>query len=96
MGNGPARTSQQKVKCNISTDFPEVDLANPDIIRNLIRKLRPKVIGIAAAYTDVDKAESKPELAFPINGTAPGVLAEEAKKIGTGLIHYSSDYVFDG
>jgi len=54
------------------------------------------VIGIAAAYTDVDKAESKPELAFPINGTAPGVLAEEAKKIGTGLIHYSSDYVFDG
>ena len=80
----------------ISTDYPEIDLANSDSIRNLIRELRPQVIVNAAAYTDVEKAESEPELAFAINGTAPGVLAEEAKRIGAALIHYSSDYVFDG
>ena len=86
----------------ISTDYPEIDLANPvttnapHSIRKLIRELRPQVIVNAAAYTDVDKAESEPELAFAINGAAPGVLAEEAKRIGAALIHYSSDYVFDG
>ncbi|MBA4375986.1 MAG: dTDP-4-dehydrorhamnose reductase [Anaerolinea sp.] len=80
----------------ISTDYPEIDLADFNGIRNLIRELRPQMIVNAAAYTDVDKAESEPELAFAINGTAPGVLAEEAKRIGAALIHYSSDYVFDG
>lgn len=80
----------------VSTDYPEIDLANSDSIRNLIRELRPQVIVNAAAYTDVDKAESEPELAFAVNGTAPGVLADEAHAIGAALIHYSSDYVFDG
>ena len=80
----------------ISTDYPEIDLADSDSIRNLVRELRPQVIVNAAAYTDVDKAESEPELAFAINGAAPGVLAEEAKRIGAALIHYSSDYVFNG
>ena len=80
----------------VSTDYPEIDLANPDSIRNLIRELRPQVIVNAAAYTAVDKAESEPELAFAVNGTAAGILAEEALACGAALIHYSSDYVFDG
>ena len=50
----------------------------------------------AAAYTAVDQAESEPELAMAINGVAPGILAEEAKRIGAAIVHYSTDYVFDG
>ena len=72
------------------------DLSNPATIRSAIQKYRPNVILNAAAYTAVDRAESEPELAMRINGDAPGVLAEEAKKSNTLLIHYSTDYVFDG
>jgi dTDP-4-dehydrorhamnose reductase len=61
-----------------------------------VQDLKPDVIVNAAAYTAVDKAESEPDLAMAINGAAPGVLAEEAKKIGALLVHYSTDYVFDG
>jgi dTDP-4-dehydrorhamnose reductase len=74
----------------------EVDLANPDAIRQAIRDFAPSIIVNAAAYTAVDKAESEPEIAWAINATAPGVLAEEAKRNGSLLIHYSTDYVFDG
>jgi dTDP-4-dehydrorhamnose reductase len=56
----------------------------------------PQVIINAAAYTAVDKAESEPELSMKINGVAPGILAEEAKRCGALLVHYSTDYVFDG
>lgn len=80
----------------VAVDFPEIDLANSAGVRNLVRKVQPQVIVNAAAYTDVDKAESEPDLAFAINGAAPGILAEEAKAIGAALIHYSTDYVFDG
>ena len=77
-------------------DYPEIDLANPDNTRQWVRDVRPNIIINAAAYTDVDKAESEPDLAYAINGTAPGILAEEAKRLGAALIHYSTDYVFDG
>lgn len=74
----------------------ECDLAAPDRLRELVRALRPKIIVNAAAYTAVDRAESEPELALRINAQAPGVLAEEAKALGSLLVHYSTDYVFDG
>jgi dTDP-4-dehydrorhamnose reductase len=77
-------------------EYPEIDFSNPDSIRNAVRAAEPAVIINAAAYTAVDKAESEPALAWAINGTAPGVLAEEAKRLGSILVHYSTDYVFDG
>jgi dTDP-4-dehydrorhamnose reductase len=73
-----------------------VDLSKPDSIREVVRQVKPSLIVNAAAYTAVDKAEAEPELALAINGIAPGVLAEEARRIDCGLIHYSTDYVFDG
>lgn len=73
-----------------------IDLAVPGDIRVAVREARPDIIVNAAAYTAVDKAESEPELAMAINGTAPGVLAEEANRSGALLVHYSTDYVFDG
>ncbi|KAF3997444.1 dTDP-4-dehydrorhamnose reductase [Glaciimonas immobilis] len=80
----------------IAVDRTQMDLSNLDQIRNVIRTVKPDLIVNPAAYTAVDKAESEPELAMLINGIAPGVIAEEAKKIGAGIIHYSTDYVFDG
>jgi dTDP-4-dehydrorhamnose reductase len=77
-------------------DYPELNLANPASIRKTVRECRPDVIVNAAAYTAVDKAESEPELAEAINGTGPGLLAEEAHKLNAILVHYSTDYVFDG
>ncbi len=74
----------------------EADFSKPEELRTLVREIKPDVIVNAAAYTAVDKAESEEELATLINGVAPGVLAEEAKRIGALLIHYSTDYVFDG
>lgn len=72
------------------------DLSDPSGIRSAIRATHPDVILNAAAYTAVDRAESEPDLAMRINGDAPGILAEEAKKTNALLIHYSTDYVFDG
>lgn len=74
----------------------ELDLVDAEAIRVRVRALRPDLIINAAAYTAVDQAESEPAPAFAINATAPGVLAEEAKALGVPLIHYSTDYVFDG
>jgi dTDP-4-dehydrorhamnose reductase len=79
-----------------SFEYPKVDFSQPDSIRDTIRASQPAVILNAAAYTAVDKAESEPELAMAVNGTAPGVIAEEAKRLGSILVHYSTDYVFDG
>jgi dTDP-4-dehydrorhamnose reductase len=73
-----------------------MDLSDPDAIRRVVREAKPDLIVNAAAYTAVDRAESEPELALAINGVAPGILAEEAKRLGAALIHYSTDYVFDG
>ena len=72
------------------------DFSDPDSLGPLLRRLRPDVIVNAAAHTAVDKAESEPALARAINATAPGVLAREARALGSLLVHYSTDYVFDG
>jgi len=74
----------------------ELDLEKPDDIRRNVREARPDVIVNAAAYTAVDRAESEEGRARAVNGVAPGILAEEAKRAGALLIHYSTDYVFDG
>lgn len=80
----------------IAVDRQTMDLANPDSIRQVIQTIRPDWIVNAAAYTAVDKAESEPDLAMAINGIAPGIMAEEAKRLGAAMVHYSTDYVFDG
>lgn len=72
------------------------DFANPEGVRDTVRQLRPQVIVNAAAHTAVDKAESEPELARLLNATTPGLVAEEAARLGAWLVHYSTDYVFDG
>ena len=80
----------------VATDRRELDITDFDRLRETVRTLKPQVIVNATAYTAVDKAEDEPELAMRINGEAPGVLAEEAKRCGALLVHYSTDYVFDG
>ena len=72
------------------------DFSNPAGMADTVRALRPDVIVNAAAHTAVDKAESEPEFARLLNATTPGVLAEEAARLGAWLVHYSTDYVFDG
>jgi len=74
----------------------QLDLAQPAQIRQQVRQVAPDLIINAAAHTAVDQAQSEPGLAFAINATGPGVLAEEAASLGAPLIHYSTDYVFDG
>ncbi len=80
----------------ITVGAPEVDLASPDSLRRAVTEARPDIVINAAAYTAVDKAESEPELAMKVNGVAPGILAEESRKSGALMVHYSTDYVFDG
>ena len=72
------------------------DLSNLAGLADTVRAIRPDVIVNAAAHTAVDRAESEPELANTLNALAPGVLAEEAAQLGALLVHYSTDYVFDG
>ncbi len=74
----------------------QADFSQPDSLLPLIRRVRPDVIVNAAAHTAVDKAESEPGLARAINATAPGVIAREAAATGALLVHYGTDYVFDG
>ncbi len=80
----------------IATNRNELNLENPDAIRTYIEKIKPDIIINAAAYTDVDKAETEIELARKVNTEAPGVLAEKASQIDIPMIHFSTDYVFDG
>lgn len=80
----------------VAIDHQRLDLANPEQIREFVRATRPSLIVNPAAYTAVDKAEQEPQLAHAINAIAPQVLAEEAQQIGCGIIHYSTDYVYDG
>ena len=74
----------------------DCDLANLSQVREIVRQLRPDIIVNASAYTAVDKAESEPQIAYLINAAVPSVLAEEAASIGALIVHYSTDYVFDG
>ncbi len=80
----------------VACDRRQLDLAQTDSLRAAIRAMAPTVIVNAAAYTAVDKAEAEPRVADAINAVAPGILAEEAQRLGALLIHYSTDYVFDG
>jgi len=80
----------------IAISREQLDLNDVNAIRRVVQQVKPDLIVNPAAYTAVDKAETEPELAFAINATAPQVLAEEAAKLGSGLIHFSTDYVYDG
>ncbi len=80
----------------VALDRAHCDLAAPEQIRACVRQVQPEVIVNAAAYTAVDRAESEPEQAHAINAVAPGVLAQEALRLDALLVHYSTDYVFDG
>jgi dTDP-4-dehydrorhamnose reductase len=74
----------------------QMDLSNSSSVREMIRTVRPRWIVNPGAYTAVDKAESEPELAYAINAEAVRVIGQEARAIGAGVIHFSTDYVFDG
>lgn len=80
----------------VAFDRHGLDLADADRLRTVVRELKPQLVVNAAAYTAVDQAEHESALAEAINGTAPGILAEESKRLGALLVHYSTDYVFDG
>jgi dTDP-4-dehydrorhamnose reductase len=80
----------------IAPDHAECDLSDAEATVRTIREVNPRVIVNAAAYTAVDKAESDFDTAARINAEAPGLMAEEARRLGVQLIHYSTDYVFDG
>jgi dTDP-4-dehydrorhamnose reductase len=80
----------------IAVGRPTIDLAQPNKLSQLLGELQPQMVINAAAYTAVDKAETEPELAKAINGTALSILAQEAQKLKAFLIHISTDYVFDG
>jgi len=80
----------------IALDRTQLDLTRSPSIRKAIRSASPEIIVNAAGYTAVDKAETEPDLAMQVNATAPGVMAEEAARLGALLVHYSTDYVFDG
>ncbi len=80
----------------ISVGRNQIDLAQPDMFCQTIRELKPDLIVNPAAYIVVDQAESQRLIAIAINGIAPGLIAEEAKRLGAAMIHYSTDYVFDG
>lgn len=79
-----------------ATTRQELDLSDMDAIRSFVSNVKPHLIVNAAAYTAVDKAEAELELAREINAIAPAILAEQAKKLAIPLVHYSTDYVFDG
>ena len=80
----------------VALDSKAMNLADADAVRRKVREIAPAIIVNPAAYTAVDKAESEPELAHTVNAIAPGVLAEEAGRQGALLVHYSTDYVFNG
>ncbi|MBS0150349.1 MAG: dTDP-4-dehydrorhamnose reductase [Nitrospira sp.] len=79
-----------------AVDYAECDLADAAAISALVRSIRPDLIVNPGAYTAVDKAESDSGLAHAVNAVAPGILGEEAAKLGAWVVHYSTDYVFDG
>jgi dTDP-4-dehydrorhamnose reductase len=98
-GGQLGRELQRSLACLgevLACDRRTLDLANPDQLRDTVRRFAPAAIVNAAAWTAVDKAETEEAAAQAINATAPGILAEEATRLGAQLIHFSTDYVFDG
>lgn len=77
-------------------DRGQLDLRDLNAVQRILNEIEPNLIINASAYTEVDKAEEEPELAMKVNALAPGVMAEISRKLGAALIHYSTDYVFDG
>ncbi len=98
--NGQVGTELQKILTpygnTVAVARPTIDMTKPDTLCSIIREKKPQIIINAAAYTAVDKAESEVEVANAVNGIAPGIIAEEADKLGAFPIHISTDYVFDG
>jgi dTDP-4-dehydrorhamnose reductase len=80
----------------LALDYPEIDLTRPDGLAGIVHEARPEVILNATAYTAVDKAENEGQIPMAINGIAPGIMAEAARTVGAALIHFSTDYVFNG
>ncbi|SDC22421.1 dTDP-4-dehydrorhamnose reductase [Cupriavidus sp. YR651] len=80
----------------VALDRTSCDMSRPEQIRDVVRRLRPGIIVNAAAYTAVDAAEADSTVAFSVNAEAPAILAQEARAIGSLLVHYSTEYVFDG
>ncbi|MEG4027452.1 MULTISPECIES: dTDP-4-dehydrorhamnose reductase [unclassified Microcoleus] len=80
----------------IALDRTRLDLSQPESIRQAMAEIQPDLVVNSGAYTAVDKAESEPELAYAVNAIAPGIFAEECEKLGASLMHFSTDYVFDG
>jgi dTDP-4-dehydrorhamnose reductase len=80
----------------VAVDYPEINFTDAPALRQFVAGMRPDVVVNAAAYTAVDKAETETEICRQINAVAPGILAEEAKKLGALMVHYSTDYIFDG
>lgn len=79
-----------------AVDQTDCDLSDQQALRSMVRAIRPDIIVHPAAYTAVDKAESEQDAAFAVNGAAPGILGEEAAKLGALVVHYCTDYVYDG
>jgi len=80
----------------VAPDRTQLDLRDLNTVQKTLDELKPDLIVNASAYTEVDRAEKEPELAMKVNALAPGVMAEMSRKLGAALIHYSTDYVFDG
>jgi len=80
----------------VALERQQMDLADLDQVRSVIRAVQPQMIVNSAAYTAVDQAESEPQRAFRVNAEAPALMAEEARLLGASMVHYSTDYVFDG
>jgi dTDP-4-dehydrorhamnose reductase len=80
----------------LAYDYPEVDFRESSSLKRLVEDIKPQLVVNAAAYTDVDRAESEPQLAKLINSDTPGILSEACREQGAAFIHYSTDYVFDG
>lgn len=80
----------------VSLDYDDLNLADHKALQNRLNELKPDLIVNASAYTAVDQAESERDLAMKVNGVAPGIMAEAARRSGAMLVHYSTDYVFDG
>lgn len=96
LGHELARSLPAVMEEVVATDRAQLELTDLDAVRRKIRDVRPSLIVNASAYNAVDRAEDESRLAMAVNAVAPGVLAEEAKRLDALLVHYSTDYVFDG